>query len=640
MNLKQLEAFVHVAEGESFSKAAKELFLTQPTVSAHIAGLEKELNARLFVRNTKEVKLSEEGKLLYDSAKQIVALQKKIEKTFLENEKKEEHCITIAASTIPAQYLLPEILVKFNEKYPNEQFKVIETDSAKVVEEVLNHTVDIGFTGTVIDKKHCKYVPFYQDELIIIAPNNEKFRKLQETSSDTRWILQEPLIMREEGSGTRKEAEKQLKKSGVEIGRLNIVASMENQEAIKKSVSNGMGVSIISRLAAEEVFAESGGMRMIYMDNAATTMRKPKEVAEAVMHAMNSMGNAGRGANEASLSAARVIYDTRELLADFFDAENPKQIVFTSNSTESLNIAIKGILNPKDHAITTMLEHNSVLRPLYEMEERGVELSIVKSDRKGNISYEEIEHEIRQNTKAIICTHGSNLTGNMIDIKRVGEIAKKHGLLFVVDASQTAGVYPIDVQEMHIDILCFTGHKSLLGPQGTGGMYVREGVKVRPLKTGGSGVQTYNKKHPAEMPTALEAGTLNGHGIAGLHASLSYLKTEGIEKIRKRELEHMWKFYRGVKNIPGVKVYGDFDTENRCPIVTLNIGEYDSSEVSDELLVTYGISTRPGAHCAPLMHEALGTVEQGAVRFSFSHYNTEEEVETAIRAIEELAEEE
>ena len=265
-------------------------------------------------------------------------------------------------------------------------------------------------------------------------------------------------------------------------------------------------------------------------------------------------------------------------------------------------------------------------------------MSIVKSDRKGNISYEEIEHEIRQNTKAIICTHASNLTGNMIDIKRVGEIAKKHGLLFIVDASQTAGVYPIDVQEMHIDILCFTGHKSLLGPQGTGGMYVREGVKVRPLKTGGSGVQTYHKKHPAEMPTALEAGTLNGHGIAGLHASLSYLKTEGIEKIRKRELEHMWKFYHGVKNIPGVN--GDFDTENRCPIVTLNIGEYDSSEVSDELLVTYGISTRPGAHCAPLMHEALGTVEQGAVRFSFSHYNTEEEVETAIRAIEELAEEE
>lgn len=252
MNLKQLEAFVHVAEGRSFSKAAKELFLTQPTVSAHIAGLEKELNARLFVRNTKEVKLSEEGKLLYDSAKQIVALQKKIEKTFLENEKREEHCITIAASTIPAQYLLPEILVKFNEKYPNEQFKVIETDSAKVVEEVLNHSVDIGFTGTVLDKKHCKYIPFYQDELVIITPNNEKFRTLQKTANDTGWILKEPLIMREEGSGTRKEAEKQLRKSGIDIGKLNVVASMENQEAIKKAVGNGMGVSIISKLAAEE----------------------------------------------------------------------------------------------------------------------------------------------------------------------------------------------------------------------------------------------------------------------------------------------------------------------------------------------------------------------------------------------------
>ena len=379
---------------------------------------------------------------------------------------------------------------------------------------------------------------------------------------------------------------------------------------------------------------------MIYMDNAATTMRKPKEVAEAVVNAMNSMGNAGRGANEAALSAARIIYDTRALLAEFFGAKNPRQIVFTSNSTEALNIAIKGILNSGDHVVTTMLEHNSVLRPLYEMEEKGVELSIVKSDRTGKISSEEIERAIRSNTKAIVCTHASNLTGNMIDIERVGEIAKNHGLLFIVDASQTAGVYPIDVQKMHIDLLCFTGHKSLLGPQGTGGLYVREGVKVRPLKSGGSGVQTYSKAQPLEMPTALEAGTLNGHGIAGLHAALLYLKEEGIARIREKELEHMWQFYNGIKEIPNVKVYGDFETEKRCPIVTLNIGEYDSSEVSDELLVEYGISTRPGAHCAPLMHEALGTVEQGAVRFSFSHYNTKEEVETAIRAIRELAEEE
>ncbi len=379
---------------------------------------------------------------------------------------------------------------------------------------------------------------------------------------------------------------------------------------------------------------------MIYMDNAATTMQKPKKVIDAVVEAMTSMGNAGRGAHAASLSASRVIYNTRDALARFFHAENAKQIVFTNNSTESLNTAIKGLLSAGDHVVTTVLEHNSVLRPLYELEEEGVELTFVKSDEKGNISYEEMESCIRENTKAIVCTNGSNLTGNYIDVARVGEIAKRHNVLLIVDASQTAGVYPIDVQAMHIDVLCFTGHKSLLGPQGTGGLYVREGLHIRPLKSGGSGVLTYSKKHPGDMPTALEAGTLNGHGIAGLGAAINYLEKEGIDSIREKELQHMWKFYYGVKDIPGVKVYGDFEAEKRCPIVTLNIWDYDSSEVSDELLMTYGISTRPGAHCAPLMHEALGTVDQGAVRFSFSHYNTEEEVETAIRAIKELAEEE
>ena len=379
---------------------------------------------------------------------------------------------------------------------------------------------------------------------------------------------------------------------------------------------------------------------MIYMDNAATTMRKPDEVIEAVVNAMSSIGNAGRGAHGASLGASRIIYNAREALARFFHAENAKQIVFTNNSTESLNIAIKGMLEPGDHVITTMLEHNSVLRPIYELQKQGVEATFVSADKKGNFSYEEMEAAIQENTKAIVCTNGSNLTGNYVDIKRVGEIAKKHNILFVVDASQTAGVYPIDVQEMGIDVLCFTGHKGLLGPQGTGGMCVREGLTVRPLKSGGSGVQTYSKHHPIEMPTALEAGTLNGHGIAGLLAGVEYIEKEGIDHIREADLAHMWKFYHGVKDVPGVKIYGDFDTEKRCPIVTLNIGDYDSSEVSDELLMTYDISTRPGAHCAPLMHEALGTVEQGAVRFSFSHYNTEEEIETAIRAIRELAEEE
>lgn len=376
---------------------------------------------------------------------------------------------------------------------------------------------------------------------------------------------------------------------------------------------------------------------MIYMDNAATTMQKPQAVIDAVVAAMSSMGNAGRGANEASLSASRVIYDTRDKLCRFFGGENPRQIVFTNNSTESLNIAIKGLLNPGDHVITTMLEHNSVLRPLYEMEKKGVKLTIIKSNRKGTFSLRDMEEAVLPETRMIICTNGSNLTGNYIDIEKVGEMAHAHGLLFVVDASQTAGVFPIDVQKMHVDVLCFTGHKALLGPQGIGGMYVREGLSIRPLKCGGSGVKTYSKSHPAEMPTALEAGTLNGHGIAGLNAAVDYINEIGVDAIREKEQGLMRRFYEGVKDIPGVKLYGDFGSFNRCAIVTLNIGDYDSSEVSDELLTEYGISTRPGGHCAPLMHEALGTVEQGAVRFSFSHYNTDEEVDTAIRAVRELA---
>ena len=378
---------------------------------------------------------------------------------------------------------------------------------------------------------------------------------------------------------------------------------------------------------------------MIYLDNAATTIQKPEEVVRAVTEALFSMGNPGRGVHDAALDASRVIYDARKLLADFFHGESPNQIIFTANSTESLNIAIKGILSPGDHVITTELEHNSVLRPLYEMENKGVELTIIKSDKHGNICCQDFEESIRENTRAIVCTHGSNLTGNLVDIKKVGEIADKHHILFVVDASQTAGIFPIDVRDMHIDILCFTGHKGLLGPQGTGGMYVREGVNVRPLLSGGSGVQTYSRIHPSQMPTALEAGTLNTHGIAGLAAAVKYLQNMGIDAIRQKEQCLMWHFYDKVKEIPGVKIYGDFSTLERCPIVALNIREYDSSQVSDVLAIDYGIATRPGAHCAPLMHLALGTVEQGAVRFSFSHYNRFEEIEQAVFAIQELAKE-
>lgn len=375
---------------------------------------------------------------------------------------------------------------------------------------------------------------------------------------------------------------------------------------------------------------------MIYLDNAATTMKKPQCVIDAVVSAMTHMGNAGRGANEAALDASRIIYDTREKISDLFNLQNPSRVAFTCNSTESLNTAIKGILTNDDHAITTALEHNSVLRPLYELESKGMGISVVPCDENGNIDYNDFEKLIQKNTKAIVCTHASNLVGNLLDVKKIGEIAKKHNLVFIVDASQSAGVFPIDMQDMNIDILCFTGHKGLLGPQGTGGLCVREGINVRPLKVGGSGINTFSKTQPEAMPTMLEAGTLNGHAIAGLNAALDYLKEEGIENIQKREEELMFRFYNGIKDIKDIKIYGNFENK-RAAIVAFNVGDIDSAAFSDELSLYHDISTRPGAHCAPLMHKAMNTVDQGAVRFSFSHYNTEEEIDTAINAVKEIA---
>ena len=253
MNLKQLEAFVQVSESGSFSKAAKELFLTQPTISAHISSLEKELNVRLFIRNTKEVSLSDDGKDLYRYAKQITDLEKAIEERFYMDSDDGKHFITIAASTIPAQYLLPKVLMCYRERYPKEQIKIMETDSSEVVTQVVDHMVDVGFTGTVLEKKHCKYIPFYKDELAVIAPDTPEYRILKEQNrDDIDWIKRKPLILREEGSGTRKEAEKQLKNAGISMDDLDIVASIANQETIKKSVKQGMGITVLSRLAAED----------------------------------------------------------------------------------------------------------------------------------------------------------------------------------------------------------------------------------------------------------------------------------------------------------------------------------------------------------------------------------------------------
>ena len=377
---------------------------------------------------------------------------------------------------------------------------------------------------------------------------------------------------------------------------------------------------------------------MIYLDSSATSFLKPPQVAEAVFRSFNTIGNAGRGAHAPTLNASRLIYDTREKLAALFGTPDPSRIAFTCNATEALNIAIHGAIHPGEHVITTACEHNSVLRPLYLKEKEGTELTIIPADKKGRIRYDLLESSVKSNTSAIVLTHASNLSGNVTDLAFVSNFAKKHGLLLIVDASQTAGSLPINVVKMGIDILCFTGHKGLFGPQGTGGLYVREGLTLSPLKSGGSGIHSFDRQHPTDMPTALEAGTLNGHGIAGLNAGLDYILSTGVKNIHATEMSLARRLVTGISDISDLKLYGEIDAPLRTPIISLNIGNMSSASVSDILWEDYEICVRAGAHCAPLMHKTFGTEKQGAVRFSFSCFNTEAEIDTAIQAMHEIAE--
>lgn len=376
---------------------------------------------------------------------------------------------------------------------------------------------------------------------------------------------------------------------------------------------------------------------MIYLDNAATTLKKPDEVIKNIIYGLKNIGNSGRGVNKLSLNTARIIYDTRVKLCEFFNGENSKNIIFTSNATESLNTVINGLFEKGDHVITTELEHNSVLRPLYKLEKEGLELDIIKKNEILNIDDNILKKYIKTNTKAIICNHASNVTGEVINIKKIGQFTKQNNILLIVDVSQSAGVIKIDVKENNIDILCFTGHKSLYGPQGTGGIYVRDNIKIKPLKVGGSGIKTFDKEHPSFMPECLEAGTLNGHGIIGLSAGIDFINKIGIENIYKKENELTMYFYEKIKNIKNIKIYGNFDKNIiRTPVVSINIGDIDSGEICDILNEEYEIITRSGGHCAPLVHKALGTEEQGVVRFSFSYFTTKDEIDEAIKAIHEI----
>ena len=378
---------------------------------------------------------------------------------------------------------------------------------------------------------------------------------------------------------------------------------------------------------------------MIYLDNAATTMHKPQAVIDAVTQAMCSLGNAGRGATSGALDAARTIHGCRAKLARLLGCPRADHVCFTPNSTAALNTVINGVVRPGDRVVTTVLEHNSALRPLNRLAtEQGVTVEHAGCDASGVLDYDELERLVMPGTRAVVVTHASNVTGNAVDVSRVAAIAHAAGALAIVDASQSAGTAKIDMDAMGLDVVCFTGHKGLMGPQGTGGLAVAEGIDVAPWAMGGTGVHSFDALQPLGWPTRLEAGTLNGHGIAGLSAGLDFIEAQGgVEAIAAHERALADRFLAGVRKIPGIELYGAFDQPTRSAIVSLNVADIDSAEISDALMQGWGISTRPGAHCAPLMHRALGTERQGVVRFSFGYFNTTEEVDTAIDALCDLA---
>ncbi len=378
---------------------------------------------------------------------------------------------------------------------------------------------------------------------------------------------------------------------------------------------------------------------MIYLDNAATTMHKPQEVIDAVVQAMCSLGNAGRGATSGALDAARTIHACRAKFARLLGCPRADHVCFTPNSTAALNTVINGVVRPGDRVVTTVLEHNSVLRPLNRLAaEQGVTVEHAGCDASGVLDYDELERLVTLGTRAVVVTHASNVTGNAVNIARVAAIAHSAGALVIVDASQSAGTAHIDMRTMGLDVVCFTGHKGLMGPQGTGGLAVAEGIDMAPWAMGGTGVHSFDALQPLEWPTRLEAGTLNGHGIAGLSAGLDFIEAQGgVEAIATHERALADRFLTGVREIPEIKLYGAFDQPSHSAIVSLNVGDIDSAEISDALMQGWGIATRPGAHCAPLMHRALGTERQGVVRFSFGYFNTDEEVDTAIDALRDLA---
>jgi len=382
---------------------------------------------------------------------------------------------------------------------------------------------------------------------------------------------------------------------------------------------------------------------MIYLDNAATSFPKPPSVKEAMVKFMEEVGaNPGRSGHLLSIEAARILYEAREALSLCFHVKDPSRIIFTLNATESINLALKGLLRPGDHVITSSVEHNSVMRPLRDLEKKGIQLSVLPCSQEGFLDPQEVEKNIKPHTKMIVLNHASNVTGTLLPIKEVGLISRTHGLLFLVDAAQTAGTFPIDIENDGIDLLAFTGHKSLYGPQGTGGLVIGERVKeteMIPLKQGGTGSRSELEEQPDFLPDRFESGTPNGVGIAGLLAGVQFVLKKKVETIRDHELGLLKKLIEGLKSIPQVKLYGPEKLDDRIATLSFNLLKVSPSEVALRLEKGFGVLCRPGLHCAPSAHRTIGTFPEGTVRLSLSVFNTEEEIQTTLTALASISRE-
>jgi len=374
------------------------------------------------------------------------------------------------------------------------------------------------------------------------------------------------------------------------------------------------------------------------MDNAATSYPKPDVVIQAMTDYMKNIGaSSGRSGHRLSIEAGRVVYETREAVAELFNVFDPLRIVFCCNATEALNLAIRGLLQPGDNVITSSIEHNSVMRPLRALESEGVELTVVKCSQHGFLAPKDVQKAIKKNTKLIVLNHASNVVGSILPIAEVGSIARKNDIIFLVDSAQTAGVYPINMEEMKIDLLAFTGHKAMFGPQGTGGLCIREGIQLEPLKRGGTGSRSEEEYQPDFLPDKYESGTMNVVGLAGLGAGVRYVLSEGIQAIREKEKKLTKKLMDGLADIDTVTVYGGMDVDKQVGLVSFNIEGMMSSQVGFQLDEEHEILCRVGLHCAPTAHKTIGTFPTGTVRLSISHFTTEEEIEETIKAITEVS---